>query len=30
MEKDGDWAKAFTKNLGPAGIQTPTPPALDK
>jgi glutamate transport system substrate-binding protein len=30
MEKDGDWAKAFAKNLGPAGIQTPTPPALDK
>ncbi|WP_263998176.1 glutamate ABC transporter substrate-binding protein [Mycobacterium yunnanensis] len=30
MEKDGDWAKAFEKNLGPAGIATPAPPALDK
>jgi hypothetical protein len=30
MEKDGDGAKAFEKNLGPAGIATPAPPALDK
>lgn len=30
METDGDWAKAFEKNLGPAGIATPTPPALAK
>jgi glutamate transport system substrate-binding protein len=30
MEKDGDWAKAFEKNLGPAGIATPAPPALNK
>jgi len=30
MEADGDWAKAFEKNLGPAGIATPTPPALAK
>jgi glutamate transport system substrate-binding protein len=30
MEADGDWAKAFEKNLGPAGIATPAPPALDK
>jgi glutamate transport system substrate-binding protein len=30
MEKDGDWAKAFEKNLGPAGIATPAPPALAK
>ena len=30
MEADGDWAKAFEKNLGPAGIATPAPPALAK
>jgi glutamate transport system substrate-binding protein len=30
METDGDWAKAFEKNLGPAGIKTPAPPAVDK
>jgi glutamate transport system substrate-binding protein len=30
MEKDGDWAKAFEKNLGPAGIRTPAPPAIGK
>ena len=30
MEKDGDWAKAFEKNLGPAGIATPAPPAIAK
>ena len=30
MEADGDWAKAFEKSLGPAGIATPTPPALAK
>jgi glutamate transport system substrate-binding protein len=30
MEADGAWAKAFEKNLGPAGIKTPPPPAIDK
>ncbi len=30
MEADGDWAKAFEKNLGPAGIATPAPPAIAK
>jgi glutamate transport system substrate-binding protein len=30
MEADGAWAKAFEKNLGPAGIATPAPPALAK
>lgn len=28
MESDGAWAKAFEKNLGPAGIKTPEPPAI--
>ncbi|MET0452168.1 MAG: glutamate ABC transporter substrate-binding protein [Mycobacterium sp.] len=28
MESDGAWAAAFEKNLGPAGIATPAPPAL--
>ena len=26
MESDGAWKAAFDKNLGPAGITTPTPP----
>ncbi|MGU3500413.1 glutamate ABC transporter substrate-binding protein [Mycobacterium sp. C31M] len=30
METDGEWAAAFEKNLGPAGIATPEPPAVDK
>jgi glutamate transport system substrate-binding protein len=30
MESDGSWKAAFEKNLGPAGIATPTPPPLDK
>ena len=30
MESDGAWATAFEKNLGPAGIATPKPPALVK
>jgi glutamate transport system substrate-binding protein len=30
MESDGAWKAAFEKNLGPAGIATPTPPPLDK
>ena len=29
MEADGAWKAAFDKNLGPAGISTPTPPAPD-
>jgi His/Glu/Gln/Arg/opine family amino acid ABC transporter permease subunit len=29
MERDGDWKAAFDKNLGPAGISAPPPPALD-
>ena len=28
MEADGAWAAAFEKNLGPAGIKTPAPPAI--
>ena len=27
MQSDGSWAAAFAKNLGPAGIPTPAPPA---
>jgi glutamate transport system substrate-binding protein len=27
MESDGSWAAAFARNLGPAGIPTPPPPA---
>ena len=27
MQSDGSWAAAFAKNLGPAGIPTPPPPA---
>jgi glutamate transport system substrate-binding protein len=30
MEADGAWAAAFEKNLGPAGIKTPAPPAIAK
>jgi glutamate transport system substrate-binding protein len=30
MEKDGAWKAAFDKNLGPAGITAPTPPAVDR
>ena len=30
MESDGSWKAAFEKNLGPAGIPTPAPPALAK
>jgi glutamate transport system substrate-binding protein len=30
MESDGSWKAAFEKNLGPAGIPVPAPPALDK
>jgi glutamate transport system substrate-binding protein len=30
METDGAWKAAFEKNLGPAGIATPPPPALAK
>lgn len=30
MESDGAWAAAFEKNLGPAGIPTPAPPAIAK
>ncbi|WP_163750242.1 glutamate ABC transporter substrate-binding protein [Mycolicibacterium helvum] len=29
MESDGAWKAAFDKNLGPAGIPAPAPPALD-
>ncbi|MBI3216644.1 MAG: glutamate ABC transporter substrate-binding protein [Mycobacterium sp.] len=28
MESDGAWKTAFEKNLGPAGIATPTPPPV--
>ncbi|MCP9273113.1 glutamate ABC transporter substrate-binding protein [Mycolicibacterium arenosum] len=28
MESDGAWTAAFEKNLGPAGIKTPEPPAI--
>ncbi|MBU3750906.1 MAG: glutamate ABC transporter substrate-binding protein [Mycobacterium sp.] len=30
MEAQGAWKAAFEKNLGPAGIPTPAPPALDR
>lgn len=30
METEGAWAAAFEKNLGPAGIATPEPPAIAK
>lgn len=30
MIDDGSWKAAFEKNLGPAGIATPTPPSVDR
>ncbi len=30
MEAEGAWQAAFEKNLGPAGVPTPAPPALDR
>jgi glutamate transport system substrate-binding protein len=30
MESDGSWKAAFDKNLGPAGITAPAPPAVDR
>ncbi|WP_026256177.1 glutamate ABC transporter substrate-binding protein [Mycobacterium sp. 155] len=30
MESSGAWKEAFEKNLGPAGIKTPEPPAIDR
>lgn len=30
MISSGAWAEAFEKNLGPAGIKTPTPPTVDR
>jgi glutamate transport system substrate-binding protein len=30
MEESGAWKEAFDKNLGPAGITAPAPPALDR
>lgn len=30
MKSDGSWKAAFEKNLGPAGIATPEPPAVDR
>lgn len=30
MIKDGSWAKAFEKNLGPSGYEMPTPPAVNR
>ena len=29
MQQDGSWKAAFDRNLGPAGISAPAPPALD-
>ncbi len=29
MESEGAWKAAWDKNLGPAGIAAPAPPALD-
>lgn len=29
MESDGSWKAAWDKNLGPAGLEAPAPPALD-
>lgn len=29
MERDGSWQEAFDRNLGPAGVTAPPPPALD-
>jgi glutamate transport system substrate-binding protein len=28
--KDGSWADAFERTLGPSGVETPDPPALDE
>jgi glutamate transport system substrate-binding protein len=30
MESSGAWKDAFDKNLGPAGLTAPTPPAVDR
>ncbi|WP_029111077.1 glutamate ABC transporter substrate-binding protein [Mycobacterium sp. URHD0025] len=30
MESSGAWKEAFERNLGPAGIKTPEPPAVDR
>ena len=30
MEADGAWKAAFEKNLGPAGLAAPAPPAIDR
>jgi len=30
MEADGAWKAAFEKNLGPAGLTAPPPPAIDR
>ncbi|MGV0990977.1 MAG: glutamate ABC transporter substrate-binding protein [Mycobacterium sp.] len=30
MEADGAWKAAFDKNLGPAGLTAPAPPAIDR
>ena len=28
--EDGTWAEAFEPTLGPSGVETPEPPALDE
>ena len=28
--EDGSWAEAFELTLGPSGVETPDPPALDE
>ncbi len=30
MESSGAWKEAFDKNLGPAGVEAPTPPPVDR
>jgi glutamate transport system substrate-binding protein len=30
IERSGDWAKAWERTVGTAGIPTPTPPAIDR
>lgn len=30
MIKDGSWAKAFEKNLGPSGYEMPAPPTVNR
>ncbi|MDT0271042.1 transporter substrate-binding domain-containing protein, partial [Streptomyces sp. DSM 44915] len=30
MESSGAWKEAFERNLGPAGIPTPAPPAVER